>query len=69
MRKAERRSEEKDSTREVMTRGRIAGEVDVTWAWVVTSDRRAWWTYGWTSTSVIVSGRGQRRVTEWLFES
>lgn len=46
LRNEERRSEEKDSTRAVITRGRMAGEVEETWAWVDTSERRAWWTYG-----------------------
>jgi len=42
LRNAARRSDEKDSTRAVITRGRIAGEVEETWAWVETRDRRAW---------------------------
>jgi len=44
LRNEARRSEEKDSTREVITRGRMVGEVDVIWEWVVTRERRAWWT-------------------------
>lgn len=41
LRNEERRSAENDSTRAVITRGRMAGEVDVTWAWVETRERRA----------------------------
>jgi hypothetical protein len=41
LRKEDKRSVAKESIRELITRGRIAGEVDVIWAWVVTRERSA----------------------------